>query len=193
MKRLILVSACAALALIGTAARVETQGARAGAPQGRPGWAWKPAIPTVKSGEIDVLHVKGNVYMLVGAATAFADTVTLRTRIEATGPAITLGDVFDGAPAAVASRAISPSPPAGQVSTLSVPLLSAVASAAGLEWTPPAGVTDVEAGAVLVFDLPLPAPGQYAFEISLDGAEGYRVPLSASQLPGPPADTPTLH
>jgi Family of unknown function (DUF6941) len=49
---------------------------------------------------------------------------------------------------------------------------------------PPAGVTDVEAGAVLVFDLPLPQPGPYAFEISLDGAEEYRVPLTASQLPG---------
>ncbi|MFN8646820.1 MAG: hypothetical protein U0104_08660 [Gemmatimonadales bacterium] len=58
---------------------------------------------------------------------------------------------------------------------------------------PPAGVMDVEAGAVLVFDLPLPAPGPYAFEISLDGAEGYRVPLSASQLPGPATDNPTLH
>lgn len=59
---------------------------------------------------------------------------------------------------------------------------------------PPAGVTDVEAGAVLVFDLPLPSPGAYAFEISLDGAEGYRVPLTASQLPAPSGDTPTtLH
>ena len=34
---------------------------------------------------------------------------------------------------------------------------------------PPAGVVDVEAGAVLVFDIPLPRPGTYAFEISLDG------------------------
>jgi hypothetical protein len=58
---------------------------------------------------------------------------------------------------------------------------------------PPAGVTDVEAGAVLVFDLPLPAPGHYAFEISLDGSESYRVPLSAAQLPGPAGESPTLH
>jgi hypothetical protein len=49
---------------------------------------------------------------------------------------------------------------------------------------PPAGVTEVEAGAVLVFDLPLPAPGQYAFEISLDGGEVYRVPLTAAAIPG---------
>jgi len=31
---------------------------------------------------------------------------------------------------------------------------------------PPAGVTELEAGAVLVFDVPLPAPGSYAFEIA---------------------------
>jgi len=50
---------------------------------------------------------------------------------------------------------------------------------------PPAGVTDVEAGAVLVFDLPLPRPGQYAFEISVDGGGVYRVPLTAAPIPGP--------
>jgi hypothetical protein len=45
---------------------------------------------------------------------------------------------------------------------------------------PPAGVTDVEAGAVLVFDIPLPRPGQYAFEITLDGQLASRVPLTAA-------------
>jgi hypothetical protein len=49
---------------------------------------------------------------------------------------------------------------------------------------PPAGVTDVEAGAVLVFDLPLPQPGAYAFEISIDGGVVHRVPLTASALAG---------
>jgi hypothetical protein len=49
---------------------------------------------------------------------------------------------------------------------------------------PPAGVTEVEAGAVLVFDLPLPAPGHYAFEISLDAGDEYRVPLTAAAMPG---------
>ena len=66
--RLFVVSACAALALIGSVQRVETQ-AVPRAPQARPAWAWKPPIPTVKPGEIEVLHVKGNVYMLVGAGT----------------------------------------------------------------------------------------------------------------------------
>ncbi|MBL8530150.1 MAG: flagellar basal body P-ring formation protein FlgA [Hyphomonadaceae bacterium] len=77
------------------------------------------------------------------AQAAFAETVTLRSRVEANGPAITLGDVFEGAPTAVAGRAIAPSPRAGQIATLSAPLLAAAASAAGLDWTPPAGVTEV--------------------------------------------------
>ncbi len=76
------------------------------------------------------------------AATAFADPVTLRARIEASGPAITLGDVFDGA-GAVGGRAIAPAPPPGQITTLSVPLLAAAASAAGLEWTPPSDLREV--------------------------------------------------
>ncbi len=46
---------------------------------------------------------------------------------------------------------------------------------------PAAGVTEVEAGAVLVFDVPLPKPGEFAFEITLDGGGVTRVPLTASQ------------
>lgn len=56
---------------------------------------------------------------------------------------------------------------------------------------PPAGVTEVEAGAVLVFDVPLPRAGQYAFEITL-GDKVLEVPLSASTIPaeaGGPAST----
>ena len=45
---------------------------------------------------------------------------------------------------------------------------------------PPAGVTDVEAGAVLVFDVPLPRAGAYAFTITLDGGAETRVPLAAT-------------
>jgi flagella basal body P-ring formation protein FlgA len=82
-------------------------------------------------------------YMLLGATVALADPVTLRARVEASGPAITMGDVFDGAPADVARRAISPAPPPGQVSSISMPVLAAAASAAGLEFTPPPGVTEV--------------------------------------------------
>jgi hypothetical protein len=81
-------------------------------------------------------------FFLLLVSPAFADTVTLRARVEASGPAVTLGDVFENA-GETAGRAIAPAPPPGQVSTLSVQLLSAAASAAGLEWTPPAGLTDV--------------------------------------------------
>lgn len=51
---------------------------------------------------------------------------------------------------------------------------------------PPAGVTEVEAGAVLVFDIPLPRPGNYAFEITL-GDSVQHVPLSAAVIPPAPA------
>lgn len=81
--------------------------------------------------------------LLIMAAPAFADTaVTLRPRVEASGPAITLGDVFDGA-GAVGERAIAPAPPPGQVASLSPALLAAAASAAGLSWSPPAGMSEV--------------------------------------------------
>jgi flagella basal body P-ring formation protein FlgA len=81
-------------------------------------------------------------YLLLGAGLASADTVTLRPRIEASGAAVTLGDVFDGA-GDVAGRAIAPAPRPGQVGSLSIPVLAAAASAAGLEWTPPSGVNSV--------------------------------------------------
>jgi len=48
---------------------------------------------------------------------------------------------------------------------------------------PPAGVTQLEAGAVLVFDVPLPHPGTYWFEIALDGTPATRVALVATQAP----------
>lgn len=82
--------------------------------------------------------------LLLVAEVAFADAVTLRPRVEANGPAITLGDLFDGAPADVAGRAIGPAPPSGQVARLSMPVVAAAASAAGLDFTPPAGVDAVQ-------------------------------------------------
>ena len=48
---------------------------------------------------------------------------------------------------------------------------------------PPAGVVDVEAGAVLVFDIPLARTGHYRFEITLDGSSVTQVPLTASAAP----------
>lgn len=45
---------------------------------------------------------------------------------------------------------------------------------------PPAGITDVEAAAVLVFDIPLPRAGAYRFEITVNGKPAVEVPLTAS-------------
>src|SRR3989442_2360644 len=62
---------------------------------------------------------------------------------------------------------------------------------------PPAGVTDIEAGAILVFDVPFPHTGPYRFEITVDGEVKAAVPVTVSQLPAPshppqPPARPTL-
>lgn len=62
--RLRIAAACVAglcLALAGAAADGRV------AAQGRPGWAWTPAIPSVPAGEVEILPVRGKVYMIVGA------------------------------------------------------------------------------------------------------------------------------
>ena len=83
-------------------------------------------------------------YFIFSASIAHAQTVTLRTRIEASGPAVTMGDVFVGAPENVARRALAPAPPVGQVSLISMPVINAAASAAGLDFTAPPGVNSVQ-------------------------------------------------
>lgn len=77
-----------------------------------------------------------------GLGDALAQQVTLRPNIESTGRAVTLGDVFENAGAAGA-RAIGPGVPDGQTRTFSPRTLQAAASAAGLQWTPPSGVTAI--------------------------------------------------
>jgi hypothetical protein len=47
---------------------------------------------------------------------------------------------------------------------------------------PPAGVVDLESPAVLVFDIPLAIPGEYAFVISVDKVEAARVPFLATMV-----------
>ena len=76
------------------------------------------------------------------AGVAGADTVTLRNRIEASGAMVTLGDAFQGT-GALSGRPIAPAPAAGQVGALPMAVLAAAASAAGFDWTPPAGVDSV--------------------------------------------------
>lgn len=48
---------------------------------------------------------------------------------------------------------------------------------------PPAGVTEIEAGCVLVFDVPLQKPGRYAFEITVDEDLVTEVPIAVAQGP----------
>jgi len=49
---------------------------------------------------------------------------------------------------------------------------------------PPAGVLEVEAGAVLVFDVPFEQPGRYRFEIEVDSDISAVVPITVSPGPG---------
>jgi len=51
---------------------------------------------------------------------------------------------------------------------------------------PPAGVTEIEAAAVLVFDVPFPHPGVYRFDITVDGERAAQVPITVSQMPPQP-------
>jgi flagella basal body P-ring formation protein FlgA len=74
---------------------------------------------------------------------AFADTLELRPRIEAQGPAVTLGDVFANA-GAEAARAIAPAPSPGQTSQLSTEFLMAAVQSAGLDWRAPDGMGAVQ-------------------------------------------------
>jgi len=50
---------------------------------------------------------------------------------------------------------------------------------------PAAGITEIEAGAILVFDVPFPHAGVYRFEITIDGEQKAAVPVTVSQLPSP--------
>src|ERR1051326_9094435 len=56
---------------------------------------------------------------------------------------------------------------------------------------PPAGITEIEAAAVLVFDVPFPRAGQYRFEITVDGERKATVPITVSQMPTAPAQPPS--
>jgi hypothetical protein len=51
---------------------------------------------------------------------------------------------------------------------------------------PPAGIVDIEAAAVLAFDVPLEKAGVYTFEIAVDGAHVAQMPSSAHHAPPPP-------
>jgi flagella basal body P-ring formation protein FlgA len=71
-----------------------------------------------------------------------AQPVALKSQIEASGPALTLSDVFIDAGSAGA-RAVAPAPLPGQSANVSARFLVAAAAAAGLDWTPPSGMDQV--------------------------------------------------
>ena len=52
---------------------------------------------------------------------------------------------------------------------------------------PVAGVREIEASAILAFDIPLPAPGRYWCIVEVDGTEAARTALTATTMepPGP--------
>jgi flagella basal body P-ring formation protein FlgA len=76
------------------------------------------------------------------AGAALARPVELKSMIQCTGPAVTLGDVFVNA-GDMSGRAVAPAPAAGARATFSARFLAAAAAAAGLEWSPPAGVDKI--------------------------------------------------
>ena len=73
---------------------------------------------------------------------AQAQQVTLRASIETSGPAVTLGDLFTNA-GPVSGRAVTPAPGAGRTANLPARFVQAAASAAGLEWTAPEGLSAI--------------------------------------------------
>ena len=48
---------------------------------------------------------------------------------------------------------------------------------------PPAGILEIEAGAVLVFDVPFAKPGRYYFEITVDDDVQTEVPITVAERP----------
>jgi hypothetical protein len=48
---------------------------------------------------------------------------------------------------------------------------------------PPAGIVEVEAGTVLVFDVPLEHAGPYRFDITIDGEQAASIPLTVGLAP----------
>jgi hypothetical protein len=55
---------------------------------------------------------------------------------------------------------------------------------------PPAGVVEIEAAAVLAFDVPLEKPGVCTFEIAVDGAHAASVPVTVLQMQAPAHPAP---
>lgn len=87
-------------------------------------------------------HTAIAIAALLCASAAYGQEVTLRPQIQTSGPAVTLGDVFENA-GAVSGRAVAAAPALGGKTTLSARFLTAAAAAAGLEWNAPAGMETI--------------------------------------------------
>ena len=57
---------------------------------------------------------------------------------------------------------------------------------------PPAGVLEISAGTVLVFDAPFPHPGTYTFNVQVDEDITSEIPITVAQNPHPQAH-PSAH
>ncbi len=55
---------------------------------------------------------------------------------------------------------------------------------------PPAGVVEIAAGTVLVFDVPFPRAGKYHFDILVDTDVRTEIPITVAQSPNAQATTP---
>ncbi len=73
-------------------------------------------------------------FLLLIAAPAWAET--LRPQVSVTGPVVTLGDLFAGAPDALAGRSVAPAPAPGRTSVFGAEALAAIARDAGIAWSP---------------------------------------------------------
>lgn len=51
---------------------------------------------------------------------------------------------------------------------------------------PPAGITEIEAGAILVFDVPFAQAGRYQYEITVDGGMQTTLPITVAQTQATP-------
>lgn len=58
---------------------------------------------------------------------------------------------------------------------------------------PPAGIVEIEAGTVLLFDVPFDDAGTYTFEISIDGEVASFVPITVALAPEGPPKPPGSH
>lgn len=81
-------------------------------------------------------------FVLSLTAPAAAEEVSLRPQVEAQGPFVTLGDLFEHAGAAAATE-VAPAPEPGARGLLSVAAIAAAARAHGLTWTNQRGLRHI--------------------------------------------------